>query len=202
MARFPRSEPEIAALAMRVVQGLRQATEAFPAPPVAPDELEARLERFNTADAATVVTETSFREQHAVKDDALEDLVDGVKASLRYAEVAVRDRPEKLSQLGWGPRRGGSSLEAPGEVRDIGIKVEGDTWVVFDWKPPVDGGAVAAYKIQRRKRAGGSWKDVGTSVDTAQLLSDQPRGVEFEYRVIAVNKAGTGQPSATVTVVL
>ncbi len=82
------------------------------------------------------------------------------------------------------------------------IKVEGDTWVVFDWKPPVDGGAVAAYKIQRRKRDGGSWRDVGTSVDTAQLLSGQPRGIEFEYRLLAVNKAGTGQPSATVTVVL
>ena len=202
MTRFPRTEPEIAALALRVVQGLRQATEAFPAPPVPPDELEARLGSFNTADAATVVTETAFREQHAVKDEALEDLVDGVKADLKYAEVVVRDRPEKLSQLGWAARRRSSALAVPGEVRDIGIRVEGDTWVVFDWKPPVDGGTAAAYTIQRRKRDGGSWRDVGTSVDTAQLLNDQLRGVEFEYRVIAVNKAGTGHPSATVTVVL
>lgn len=29
-----------------------------------------------------------------------------------------------------------------------------------------------------------------------------PPGVEFDYRVIAVNKVGAGQPSATVTVVL
>ena len=200
--RFPQTEPEIAALALRVVQGLRQATEDFPAPPVPPDELEARLGTFNTADAATVVTHTTFREQHVVKDEALEDLVDGVKADIKYAEIAVRDRPEKLSQLGWAGRRRGSALEVPGEVRDIGIKVEGDTWVVFDWKPPVDGGAVAAYKIQRRKRDGGSWKDVGTSVETAHLLSGQPRGIEFEYRLLAVNKAGAGQPSATVTVVL
>jgi hypothetical protein len=46
------------------------------------------------------------------------------------------------------------------------------------------------------------WEDVGTSVDTRELLSNQPRGVEFNYRVLVVNKAGTGQPSATVTVVL
>ncbi len=34
------------------------------------------------------------------------------------------------------------------------------------------------------------------------LLSNQPRGVELDFRVIAVKKAGAGQPSATVTVVL
>ncbi len=64
------------------------------------------------------------------------------------------------------------------------------------------GGAVAAYTIQRRKRDGGEWEDVGTSVETKELLSDQPRGVELEYRVVAVNKAGAGRPSGTVTAVL
>lgn len=202
MASFPRTEPDIAALALLVTQGLTQASEDFPTPPVSPDELQAKLDAYNAARAATVVAETEFRQQHAVKDEALEELVDGVKANLRYAEVAARDRPEKLSQLGWGGRRSGSSLEAPGEVRDISIRAEGDTWVVFDWKAPVDGGAVAAYTIQRRNRDGGSWEDVGTSVDTEELLSNQPRGVELDYRVVAVNKSGAGQPSATVTVVL
>ncbi|NIM50390.1 MAG: hypothetical protein GTO22_14265 [Gemmatimonadales bacterium] len=87
-------------------------------------------------------------------------------------------------------------------MRDIAIKAEGETWVVLDWKPPVDGGAVAAHRIQRRKRDGGYWRDVATSVHTEDLVSNQPRGIEFDYRVIAVNKAGAGQPSAAVTVVL
>lgn len=202
MARFPQTEPEIAALALLVTQGLGQATEDFPSPPVSPEELQTKLDAYNAARAATVVAETAFREQHSVKDDTLEELVDGVKANLRYAEVAVRDRPEKLSQLGWGARRSGSSLEVPGEVRDMSVRAEGDTWVVFDWKAPVNGGAVAAYTIQRRNRDGGSWEDVGTSVDAEELLSNQPRGVELDYRVLAVNKAGAGPPSATVTVVL
>jgi fibronectin type 3 domain-containing protein len=148
-----------------------------------------------------VVAATALRERHAVKDDALEELVDGAKANLKYAEVVFREQPERLTKLGWGRRRNGSTLEAPGEVRDIRVAAEGDTWVVLEWRPPVDGGAVGAYKIQRKKKDG-VWEDVGSSVDTGQMLSNQPRGIEMEYRVLAVNKAGTGQPSATVTVVL
>jgi hypothetical protein len=181
--RFPESEPEIAALAALLVEGLGQATEDFPAPPVAPEELRVKLEAYHSTAAATVVAETAVREQHAAKDRTL------------------RDQPEKLSQLGWGPRRSASSLKEPGEVRDIRIVSEGDTWVILSWNPPVDGGQVGAYKIQR-KGQGGAWKDIGTSVDTTQLVTNQPRGVEFDYRVIALNKAGTDQPSATVTVVL
>ena len=201
MARFPQTEPEIAALALVVVQGLRQAAADFPTPPVAADELQARLEAYNVALTASVAGDNTSREQHAVKDKALADLVKGVKANLRYAEDAMRDQPEKLSGLGWGPRRSGSALEGPGEVRDIGIVAEGDTWAILRWNPPVDGGAPGFYRIQR-KPDGGPWEDVSTSTETQHLLNNQPRGAELHYRVIAVNKAGTGQPSATVTVVL
>jgi hypothetical protein len=201
MARFPESEPEIAALARLLVQGLGQATEDFPAPPVPAEELQAKLDAYHATAAATVVAETALREQHAAKDRALEELVDDMKANLKYAEVAVRDQPEKLSQLGWGPRRSARPLKQPGEVRDIRIVSEGDTWVILSWNPPVDGGPVGAYKIQR-KQQDGDWTDVATSVETTELLTNQPRRVEFDYRVIGLNRAGAGQPSATVTVVL
>ncbi len=53
----------------------------------------------------------------------------------------MRDRPKKLSRLGWGPRRSGSTLQAPGEVRNITIVGEGDTWAILRWRSPVNGGA-------------------------------------------------------------
>lgn len=43
---------------------------------------------------------------------------------------------------------------------------------------------------------------MATVLDTTHPLVDQPRGVELSYRVVAMNKGGTGPPSATVTAVL
>jgi hypothetical protein len=91
--RFPRTESDIATLAGRVIDGLTNAAEDFPAPPVSSEELRGKLDAFQAADTATVAAETAFRNQHAEKDEALEELVDAVKADLRYAEVAVRDGP-------------------------------------------------------------------------------------------------------------
>ena len=44
----------------------------------------------------------------------------------------------------------------------------------------------------------GSWELADTSVETELLLSRQPRGGGLEYRVFAVNRAGSSKPSALV----
>ena len=67
---------------------------------------------------------------------------------------------------------------------------------------PIDGGKTAAYKIQRRPRPEGPWADVSMAIESEITLSDQTRGTEWEFRIIAVNKAGEGQPSNTVMAVL
>jgi hypothetical protein len=199
--RFPRTESEIATLAARVIEGLTNAAEDFPTPPIPAEALRGKLEAFTTADTETVAAKTTFRDRHAVKDGALAELVDALKADLRYAEIAVRDAPQKLNALGWRLPRDGTPLQPPGETRDITIVSEGDTWAILRWKPPADGGAPAFYRIQRRQE-GAPWDDAGITATTEQLMSNQPRGVQLHYRVIAVNKAGDGPPSATVTLVL
>ncbi len=201
MPSFPRTETEIVALSQLVTEGLTKMTEDFPAPPVPATELQARLEKYNTVLAATIDADMSSQKQHAIKDDVLAEIVDGVKANLKYAEAMTRKNPEKLAGLGWGRRRDNGSLTAPGEVRDIAIGAEGDTWLILRWNPPVDGGPAGVYQIQR-KQAAGAWEDAAISTTTEHLLNNQPRGVELSYRVFAVNKAGTGQPSGVVTAVL
>jgi len=61
---------------------------------------------------------------------------------------------------------------------------------------------VTADVVQRRERPSGPWTDAGMAIESEITLSDQERGKEWEYRIIAVNKAGEGEPSNTVMAVL
>ncbi len=198
---FPEREEDILALAMRMIEALEQHPEGFPDPPVSAAELRAAVEEARAALAACAAAEEEARRQQAAKDQALLGVKDALKARLEYTEVDVRGQPERLSGLGWGGRSGATDREPPGAVRDVAVRGQTDTSVLLDWRPPADGGPAAWYQIQC-KMPGGSWEDVATAVDNDCLLSDQPRGIEFDLRVLAVNQAGVGQPSTTVTVVL
>ena len=65
-----------------------------------------------------------------------------------------------------------------------------------------DSGTPSAYKVMRRERPAGPWEEVATAVVSEATLVEQPKGKELEYRIIAVNKAGDGEPSNTAMVVL
>ena len=202
MARFPKREAEVAALARRIAVGLTAATDDFPNPPVPVDELQAALDEYNAAKDATVEAEAAAQETYAVKDDALEDLTDKMKANIHYAEDMAKKNAEKLSQIGWSVRKERAPLEVPGQVRSLEVLQEGDGWLVLDWKHPVDGGRVSAYRVRCREFESGGWHDVAMAIDTEVLLNDQKRDVEMAYEVVAVNKAGTGEPSNIITVTL
>jgi hypothetical protein len=65
-------------------------------------------------------------------------------------------------------------------------------------KAPTDVAKVAEYKIEQRQPPEGPWTDAAMAMDTEATLHGQARGKEWEYRVIAINKAGEGEPSNTV----
>jgi len=70
--------------------------------------------------------------------------------------------------------------------------------------PPAEAGtgAASAYKVQRARSGKDKWTPAGTAVHTTIVLKDQERGVEWQYRVIAVNRAGEGMESNVMTAVL
>ena len=202
MARFPKKEAEIAELAERLYRGLLDNTPTFPQPPVPPILIRIKKltyqSRHNNFMAARAAAESAI----ADKDAALEQLTDALKSDIRYAETVVNFDDDKLKLIGWSGNQTPTALIPPGEVRQLEAPKQGDGWVFLDWKQPVDGGKVSAYKIQRRNRPEGGWQDVATAIETESTLVDQPKGMELEYRVIATNKSGEGAASNTVMAVL
>lgn len=112
----------------------------------------------------------------------------------------------KLKLIGWAGKKAKTPLTPPVQVCMLEASKQGKGWLFLDWKAPADGGKPKAYKVQRRvvgaEPVNDRWADVATAIITEATLVDQPEKIQLEYRVIAVNKAGEGQASNTVLVVL
>lgn len=202
MARFPLAEADIITLAQGIMAGLKAQPDTFPQSPIDAITLSAKLATFLQTRDAVTAAEAAVRQAVQTKQEAMEDLTDDMKAILRYAENTVNFDDAKLQTLGWGGRREKTTLQPPGQCRLLEAPRQGGGWVFLDWKEPVDGGIPSAYKVQSRIQGIEIWNDVGVAVVSEITLANQERGKTYEYRAIALNKAGEGPASNTVEVVL
>jgi hypothetical protein len=202
MPVFPKKEADIAALAEPLRRGLLANRPVYPKPPIHPIVLGMKSLVYKNRCEVLLAKKANAETATTAKDDALEDLVKALKSNILYAENTVNFDDAKLKLIGWAGRQTATALTPPGQSRLLESPKQGEGWVFLDWKAPADGGKPRAYKIQQRKRSNSSWQDVATAILTEATLVKQPRGKEFEYRIIAVNKAGDGEPSNTVMVVL
>lgn len=202
MARFPTREAEIRALAQNIVTGLTDNPGVYPAPPVTPAALQAKLDSVITLADEAVAARAAAEQATATKDAGVTELADAMKAEIAYAETTVGNDNAKLALIGWGAKAAPTALQPPGQARTLEAPRQGEEWIFLDWKEPADGGAVASYKIERRERPAGPWTLIQIALESEATLNNQERGKDWEYRVIAVNKAGEGTPSNTVAAVL
>lgn len=204
MATFPKEEANILTLGQEMSAGLKANSETFPAPPVNALDLDAALSDFVAERDAAVAAQSAAVEATDNKQTALQNLSDRIKSNIRYAEQAVDFDDAKLKTIGWGGRRDPKPLEAPGRAQDLVSGEQGEGSIELKWQKPISGGKVSAYEIRRRNeenRAEG-WDVVKTSLSTEITLTGQPRGVQLEYVVVAMNKAGDGPVSNPVMAVL
>jgi len=202
MARFPKKEAQIAALAEQLWRGLLDNNAIYPQPPVHPILIRIRKIIYQSRHDNFLAASAAAEQATTDKTDALENLIEAMKADIRYAENTVNFDDDKLKLIGWAGKKAKTPIAAPGQSRLLEAPRQGDRWVFLDWKAPADGGKPKAYKLQRRLRTDGSWQDVATAIITEATLVAQPEKTRLEYCIIAVNKAGEGQPSNTVMVVL
>ena len=216
MAQFPIRETEILGLGSSLITGLTNNAALYPAPPVTPADLQIAFDLTIAARDAATAAEAAALQATTDKELAFQNLTDKMKEDLRYAENTVNMDDDKLKLLGWGGRKAPEALQPPGQARLLEAPREGESRKrglyqasespsetgLSPFSAPTDGGKVASYKIERRQRPEGPWNIAGLALETETTLHDQTRGVEWEYRVIAVNKAGEGEASNTVMAVL
>lgn len=91
--------------------------------------------------------------------------------------------------------------DAPEAPSPPSIERISPTSVKLAWSPPnSDGGdKVTGYIIEKKDRFSGRWTPVTKDVidDTSFTIKGLKEGEEAEFRVVAVNKAGSGKPSQT-----
>ena len=202
MATFPKSEGNVVILANEMASGFTASEQVYPEPPIEPIDLNLLNNTLKNAQDALVAAEAAAEQATQTKNTAMNNLVEAMKKDIKYAETTVGNDDAKLKLIGWGARKESTPLAAPGQTLELVIEAQGADWVKLGWKSPVSGGKVATYKVQRRLRPDGSWLDVAVAMETECRMNNQERLKEWEWQIIAVNKAGEGMPSNIVMTVL
>ncbi|XP_048829497.1 immunoglobulin superfamily member 22-like [Brienomyrus brachyistius] len=100
----------------------------------------------------------------------------------------------------------GEPIEPPGTTSQPQITDVTKDAVTVTWTPPAqDGGApVLGYMIERRKKGSNMWVPVSKELiqDTKYTVGGLVEDMEYEFRVVSVNRAGPGVPSSSSNSVL
>ena len=206
MPTFPRTESELLLLAAEMIQGYTEYPASFPNADVA--ALTAARDAFVTDGNTYHNAHTAAKKALEAKDTSKDFLQGVMKRQLRQSEVDTKNNPVDLGYIGWAPKAPPTPQPVPGDPRSfVCTQQKGDT-VRFDWKAPEagSGGPVRSYIIERREYPvsglPSEWHQAGVSTATEAILTGQPRGIQLEYQVLAINPAGAGNPSAIQAVVL
>nr|VFJ93251.1 MAG: Fibronectin type III domain-containing protein [Candidatus Kentron sp. H]VFJ94164.1 MAG: Fibronectin type III domain-containing protein [Candidatus Kentron sp. H]VFK00765.1 MAG: Fibronectin type III domain-containing protein [Candidatus Kentron sp. H] len=204
MANFPASEEKILTLGQRMSSGFKANTGLYPSPPADATVLDAGIAAFVAAQDAVAAARAAAAQATLEKKAVLKTFVEHLKANLRYAELVTSYNDANLKTIGWGGRREPTPLAAPGRTLDLVSVEQGDDWIALAWEQPTEGGKATRYEVQCRERTGedADYRTVATTADREVTLTDQERGKEMEYVVVAVNRAGRGPISNAVMAVL
>lgn len=206
MPRFPKKEADIFALANQMIAGYTDHPAVFPHANVAA-LTNARIDYTNQ-----VIVAGCYKADVAlateVKDKAFRALTRKMKQQLKRSEVDAKDNPLQLKRIGWTEERYGTKARKPAQPRALEATQRGPGVVELEWKAPVPGkgGPVRSYVVLRRQQLQGkkftNWSQEGMALTTEITLTNQPRYIQLEYRIIALNATGTSIPSNVVSVVL
>ena len=117
MSNFPQKEAEIAALAERLWRGLLANNPKYPKLPVHPISLRFKTIIYRHRRENLIAKQAAMEAATTIKDEALEELVEAMKADICYAKNTVDFDDDKLKLIGWAGKKPKTSLAPPGQAR-------------------------------------------------------------------------------------
>lgn len=199
MPRFPKSEPEIIALAQQIVTGMAN-NPLFANAPMTSGAFQTKLEDFTAKRDEIFVDEAALSEKYDDKEDLKFDLTETMKQLIGFLQAMSNNDPSEMASIGIGADSPRISA-APSQPRTLEIVSQTNAEVKLDWKNPSQGN-VSAYRVERREMPNGDWQICFSGKESEAALVNQPKGKELEYRAIAFNANGDSPPSNTVTLTL
>nr|XP_028588967.1 immunoglobulin superfamily member 22 [Podarcis muralis] len=119
-----------------------------------------------------------------------------VSGSWLSTTEGVSEPLESEENLRWGSLL----VNPPGQASQPQVTDVTKDAITITWSPPAkDGGSpVMGYVVERRKKGSNLWVPVSKELiqDTKCKVDGLLEDTEYEFRVIAVNRAGPGQPSS------
>lgn len=93
-----------------------------------------------------------------------------------------------------------ASLTVPGQVGSVNVSSNGPDSLLVSWSAPSSGGPVASYTVDFRLTGSSAWTTAATSIAaTSYTASALSASTSYDFQVYAVNAAGSGVASTTVT---
>jgi hypothetical protein len=202
MPEFPRVEAKILDAARRLIGGMKNEAINSSFMPVPEQNISDMLSDFMEKKAQIVQREAELKQLYIEKKGIFKSLVRAVKRNLKMLANNYGNDEAKMAHFGWGARRKPTPVRLPGQPRVLEATTQGTDWLELDWKQSKEGGKIKFYVVRRRIEAETKWQDVGVFFKTEAKILNQPRKLDMQYIVVAVNRAGESIPSNTVNVVL
>lgn len=204
MATFPTTEPEVTTLAISILGGLNNHPEDFEN--IDPMPLASAYSLFNASRTELESARAAYRRAMDAKNTALATLKAIMRQDIKQAEIDNLSTPDKLYEIGWGPKANPNRITAPGAPTNLRSRYEGPGILEFSWDKPKSGGAVRNYCLYRTTNDPESglakWTLVDFFYDNVVIVGDQPRGKQLYYMITAANGGGTSPESNVLPVVL
>jgi hypothetical protein len=201
--KFPTKENDIYDLAINMATGFWNYAADFPA--VDPYVLFNAIGELKDAQNVSVDAISQAKLEYKRKMELFETLKKVMKDCLKKSEVDAYDNPEKLAEIGWGPRANINHLQTPSQPTNLKAFENEDTTIDLMWKKGKGKQPVRNFIIERRQFSQSefsNWQIVASSYDSHILLYNQPHRMNLEFRVKAVNPTGASLPSNTAYVTI